>query len=342
MDQDHIQGGITFFSENGESGKATVIEIGEVWHNSYRHLGVADSEGKLDENQRLQVQRQSRYLEKDDEASSSTVSGKQGTRLGALLYQHGYRWNQSFGGKAVGFGTEPVKIGEVTITVLSPTQAQLVALRKRWKKELTSIFSDIPLTEDEVFDDAVEFLSHYMKPKGIPNAAKKVSGVSSLKALAESEFAEDPDEINGSSITFILEYRGMKVLFLGDAPPTLIEQQLREVFPEDEFPIHFDAVKVSHHGSKNNTSRELLACIDSPHYFVSTDGKIHGHPDPEALARIVVRETNEAVLMRNLYMTYPTTGAKAVDRDDWKKEFAYELVVPESEKSVVITLEKTE
>ena len=56
--------------------------------------------------------------------------------------------------------------------------------------------------------------------------------------------------------------------------------------------LKVDIVKVSHHGSKDNTSNELLELIECNKFLISTDGKQHGHPDKEALARIICSQNN--------------------------------------------------
>ena len=45
IDQDHIQGAIKFFEENGSSNN--IIEVKEVWHNSYRHLQFDKNKEKI-------------------------------------------------------------------------------------------------------------------------------------------------------------------------------------------------------------------------------------------------------------------------------------------------------
>jgi hypothetical protein len=52
-------------------------------------------------------------------------------------------------------------------------------------------------------------------------------------------------------------------------------------------PHTFAAVKMSHHGSRDNISLKLLERIRSKHWLVSTNGASFGHPDPEALAQVV-------------------------------------------------------
>lgn len=65
--------------------------------------------------------------------------------------------------------------------------------------------------------------------------------------------------------------------------------------------ITVDAVKIAHHGSKNNTSLSLLERINCNKYFISTNGKKHSHPDLETLARIaIINKDNET----NIYINY--------------------------------------
>lgn len=49
-----------------------------------------------------------------------------------------------------------------------------------------------------------------------------------------------------------------------------------------------DAIKLAHHGSRDNVNDELLDLVDARQVIVSTDGKFFfGHPDDEAIARVV-------------------------------------------------------
>lgn len=46
VDQDHIEGIIELFNENGTADDPKVIPIKEVWHNSYRHLNFLNQKKK--------------------------------------------------------------------------------------------------------------------------------------------------------------------------------------------------------------------------------------------------------------------------------------------------------
>ena len=51
--------------------------------------------------------------------------------------------------------------------------------------------------------------------------------------------------------------------------------------------LKLDVLKVSHHASQNNLSKDLLALLDCRRYCISTNGDYFCHPDREAVGRIV-------------------------------------------------------
>jgi hypothetical protein len=83
------------------------------------------------------------------------------------------------------------------------------------------------------------------------------------------------------------------VLLGADAHPGAIETSLRSLGASEASRYKLDCFKVSHHGSKANTSPELLKIIDCTCFAFSTDGSRHGHPDPEAIARILTADSRK-------------------------------------------------
>lgn len=108
-----------------------------------------------------------------------------------------------------------------------------------------------------------------------------------LKVLAENKFKEDDQSHNKSSISIIIEYKGKKILLLADSHPSDIVQSLRELGYDEQKKLVVDYVKVSHHGSKKNTSDELLKLIGCKNYIFTTNGSKHCLPNKESMARIV-------------------------------------------------------
>lgn len=97
----------------------------------------------------------------------------------------------------------------------------------------------------------------------------------------------EDDLLNASSIAFILEYRDTRLLFLGDANPTLVSAELERMGYTRDHRLALDLVKISHHGSKHNTTQDLLERISCSQYMISTDSSgPYYHPARETLILI--------------------------------------------------------
>lgn len=177
-------------------------------------------------------------------------------------------WNRKIvlkGNKEVRFGAEFV--------FLSPNKAKLETLLKEWKKKdpslnTTAKSNDYHLTLEELLRDDL--------------------------------FEEDKAYPNGSSIAFILIVSEKNFLFLGDSHPSVIVDALTDLGYSEENPIKAELVKLSHHGSKGNTSVELLKLIKSDKFIISTNGRTHQHPHKQLLARLINLKENIS-----MFFNYP-------------------------------------
>ncbi|KKX47711.1 MBL fold metallo-hydrolase [Sphingobacterium sp. IITKGP-BTPF85] len=107
-----------------------------------------------------------------------------------------------------------------------------------------------------------------------------------LKAKETIHKWED-DLINSSSISFVASFNGCAILFLGDANPDLIVEELKRIGYSKEHKLNVHLVKISHHGCKHNSGKELFELIDCNCYLISTDGSgPYNHPDRETIARL--------------------------------------------------------
>ena len=91
IDEDHIDGAIEFFKENGYSNKPNIIEVKEIWYNSYRHLQF--EKGKIDAIERFE-RRQLRDIilsnlgeNREGNNEFSNISARQGSTLAGYLYE---------------------------------------------------------------------------------------------------------------------------------------------------------------------------------------------------------------------------------------------------------------
>ncbi|PFA94008.1 hypothetical protein CN383_27165 [Priestia megaterium] len=340
IDRDHISGALSFFKENGLSVNSQIIEVKEVWHNSYRHLQTPslhrmEIENRVDKGIIEEVSNLGYPEEKEIVIDyEEDVSAEQGSSVAALLDYYKYAWNSSFDNKVVNVENKRiVDIGdEIKLIILSPDNNKLDNLKEYWKDKLEEMGFRSDPDKVKIFDDAFEFLMAHEKIKSLKDFNKDISSTEEdIEELLKEDFIEDMSVVNGSSISFILETKNQKILFLADSHPSIITRELKQLYGEGI--KWFDAIKISHHGSKGNTSPELLKIIDSNNFFISTNGSKHNHPDLVTIARIISRESKH---LRNIIFNYKTEVSNYLDNNSLKERYKYEVKILEEGEEYII------
>jgi hypothetical protein len=253
------------------------VTFGEVWFNGWPHL---------------------------DNETPDVLGPMQGEALSALIADHDFAWNEKFARRAVmvpDAGPLPrLTYAGMTLTLLSPTFERLQALKPEW--EATVVNAGLK-----------------------PGAAYAVEDVETpsdalgedVETLADTAFAADTTKPNGSSIAFIAEHDGKRVLFAADAHADVLLASLRRGPLAREDRCALDAFKLSHHGSRKNTSRALVEALPARQYLVSTSGSQFGHPNPEAIARIAVYGPQRKALAFNYRTEFNEAWDGATRKLDW-------------------------
>lgn len=172
-----------------------------------------------------------------------------------------------------------------------------------------------------ILSPTIEILSHFEnvyldelkkeKGKQIQISSKKNINNQSLISLSEiddfSSKSINDDIYNSSSIAFILQTFDLKFLLLGDSRPEIVEQSLREIGITTENKLDVKYMKISHHGSKYNTTQSLLTLINCSEYIISTNGGASGHklPNRETIARIVYNKSRNKDKKIYINFNYP-------------------------------------
>lgn len=128
------------------------------------------------------------------------------------------------------------------------------------------------------------------------------------------QFAQDGSVKNGSSISFILTLKGKRFVFLGDSHPNPVAQALAKLGHTAEQPLDVEFLKVSHHGSKANSNKKLLAALNTENYMISTNSVGHGHPHKRTLSRIIARNPNAI-----FHFNYEHVREGVFNKDDREK-----------------------
>lgn len=252
------------------------------------------------------------------ESEFETFGAVDGELLTSALLRQQIPWNAAFKGKAVQVGRSFDWFDDAaTISLLSPDRGQLEDLIDTWKSEC-----------------AKEGLMPGRNPEEPPPRGFEALGPTDIDALAESKFEADDSKTNRTSIGFLLEYDGVRLMFTGDADDGRLVESVRPLAEAAGGRLPLDALKVSHHGSRRNLSRDLLDLIECKRYLISTNGKRHGHPDSVAIARIL----KFGGAQKELVFNYRSRTA-LWDLDVWKDAYGYMVTQPEPERDGFMTLD---
>ncbi|MCP3920472.1 MAG: MBL fold metallo-hydrolase [bacterium] len=88
----------------------------------------------------------------------------------------------------------------------------------------------------------------------------------------------DKSAFNLASIVCVAEFEGKSMLLTGDARGDFVIEGLRASHLLTGSRVHFDILKVPHHGSDRNVTTEFFRTVTADHYVISGDGK-HHNPD---------------------------------------------------------------
>jgi beta-lactamase superfamily II metal-dependent hydrolase len=347
IDEDHIEGAIEFLRENGNAENPNIIEIKEIWYNSYRHMQFEKEKvasiSRFEKNCLEEIKLENSRVCRTETKENVPVSAKQGSTLAGYLYGLGYvntRWNASFNDKSVNVDNKnEIILGDIKIYILSPDTKKLSELEKLWFENLLKIDIGFSISNEEVFDDAYEMYIKNLKTVIDVDESKDISYGSKdfymLMGKVIKQKEKDRSKSNGASISFILEYKGKKLLFLADSHEDIILNNL-ERYKNSGKSLEFDVVKVAHHGSLKNNFR-WIEQIKAKRYLISTNGKKHDHPNIEVLVKILQCNGNEKIF----YFNYPVDIGKVIDDSIMKKTYNYSTVMENGEKIINFEVEDT-
>ena len=323
IDADHISGIIKLLEE-----EALPISIGEIWYNGYRHIQSvvkvsANGEHFVHDNICKAVQL----------AESKKISARQGCTLSTLIARKGIPWNVPLSGATIK-GLYSFSFGKATIHILSPNSDDISNVESFWKKKLIIDGLLSKAHSEEFWDDAFEYSLSKDKP-GFHYHERNVSKSYDLIKMMEEIYEPDDSATNGSSIAFVLEVDEKRVLFLGDAHAETIVDSLMELYGKENAPFWFDAVKLSHHGSYNNNSPELLKLIRCNNWLISTNGDKYNHPDFPTLAHIIANGNNHEP---RLYFNYNIELSRELTAQSYHDDFEFEIITPVGEQGITITI----
>ena len=127
-----------------------------------------------------------------------------------------------------------------------------------------------------------------------------------------------PLRIYSEDKVLLAEYGEESILLTGDAFPGDIVKGIGRIIPAGE-KLPLTAFKVPHHGSRNNNSNELFEAFNCHSFMVSTNGRKHGHPDREGIARILIHSAGDTAL----YFNYSHDAGTVWSNDRLQNDYGY-------------------
>ncbi|HYV00990.1 MAG TPA: MBL fold metallo-hydrolase [Actinomycetota bacterium] len=290
IDADHIEGFIRLLQD-----RRLGMEFADVWFNGWRHLPGA------------------------------AFGPEQGEILSALLTDREIPWNQASGGGPICVsddGALPTYEleGGLTLTVLGPTGHELEDLMPVWEREVRK--------EGLVPGSTREALDLLLKTKRllVPTEFEPGAPALDVEALATPDDDSDSSEPNASSITLLAEFEGRSVLLAADCVAGVLAADVRRLLEGRRLDVlEVDAFKLPHHGSRRNVRDDFLPLVASRRYLVSTNGAYFDHPDPEAIARVLVRSEKDRTLLFN----YRTQENEIWDDPLLMERWGYSVAYPQ-------------
>jgi hypothetical protein len=315
IDTDHIDGAVTLLLDDLN------VTFGDIWFNGRNHV----------QNPLSPV------------SGTGYLGGVQGQVLSAILALPRFSWNKAFDGRAIVVDSvnrvfPTTEIGGLTFTILSPRVEQLQKLALTWDFDIVKALKKMELIpEGEQETDVAEKI----QDGGFELARKLLASRYPKRVNPPPEWEQPGDDDNylgdtsnpnGSSIAFLVEdqSRDLAVLFTGDAhAPVLFTSVMELLIDRGEHRLRLDALKLPHHGSRQNISAELLSQLDCNTFLISSDGSAgYNHPDDETIQQILAdaksRDTHPA-----LYFNYLSHRTKS-----WASELSgngklYDAYFPE-------------
>lgn len=284
VDTDHVEGIIRLLAMPEAKWP---IAPEEIWFNGWRHLEEARNLG-----------------------------GREGELVSALIHKRaGDRWNTRFGGHAVRVQSLPddrVDLeGDMVLKMLSPDAEALESLLEDWR-ESAEDWEIEPGNLEAAWAQLVD------ESKFHPGSELTLGPEDLTAKLRKLLKGKDNSKANGSSIAFIGEFGGKSCMFLGDARMQVVCASLKRLGATKNVPLQLDAVKMSHHGSKNNITPEFFELVDAQHYLISTNGDRFKHPDHDAIEAVIQGSRRKPTLWFN-YRSQFTTSWEAGSKEPGAK-----------------------
>jgi beta-lactamase superfamily II metal-dependent hydrolase len=307
IDNDHIVGLINMLERKPD------LTIRHIYYNSYQR--TSEDSKHWDENLKANILRVMGNLPIVADMLDNKISAVKAKTLSEAILSNP-EWKRVWRREYITDETRPINLDDNMgrLIFLSPTKEALNSLDHLYRR---LFWEKLYKEKREDYDDEETIYEALLRSVNNKTVSSKIN-ISSTELKKESllQLADVPlkpiTETNKASIAFIWERNEHRILFLGDASPEIVCSSLRKIYSEEK-PVIFDAIKVSHHGSAENTSKELVSLADSSRYFFT--GRTSSAPSINTLARIVTANLPQGIASREINYNRKSPAIEELDKD---------------------------
>lgn len=300
IDNDHIEGLATMLDPHNE------ISIKHILYNCYQR--VADKRNAWSEQMKDNVKNIYRELPVVLDMINQNINEVQAVTLAERILKNEV-WEKVWQREYITDKSSPIILDHEMgrIVFLSPSKDALDKLDLKYRK---LFWQYLYKQKKEDFDKEETIYEALMRVADIQDSEEMMEENVSTSEINEATLKQCAGEPilkmtpnNVASIAFVWEYKNHKVLFMGDADPIQVANAIESTYPNEEKPIVFDLIKVSHHGSAHSTSLDLMKVADSELYFFTGGSK--KAPSIQTLGRIITTKLPKGISCREIRYNRP-------------------------------------
>jgi ribonuclease BN (tRNA processing enzyme) len=290
VDNDHINGLLKLMQDlslQKTSNKRWTIEIDALWYNAFGRTIGQRIEGRFRD-----LLRNTRTVFKIRSRAQMTVRGiREGHDLYQYAHELGIEINPQFNNDTIIVTDKPkeLKFGNLKFLVIGPTRKNLEDLRKQWLDWLDK--------HEKALKTRVDYRLAIQADKSIPNL---------------------------SSIMFLAKEEDNTILFTGDGLGEHVISGLKQAgLLGSSRSVHVNILKLPHHGSDRNITRDFFTNVTADKYLISANGR---DDNPSFLTLSWIAETaKEQHRQVEIILTNNTPNVERFVEKYPKNEYGYKL-----------------
>ncbi|MFI5131345.1 MAG: MBL fold metallo-hydrolase [Chitinophagales bacterium] len=277
-------------------------EIRGIWHNAF-HEVVPDNTGEIED----MLAAHANILSASSNpivklAGEIALGEKQAIQLSKRLRpdQLNIPLNKQYDGKLVMVkeGQAATKIGNLSIQVIAPFEADLKKLRTRWNTWLKANKKALAEVKADVEKDAGSLSANTLTPTSfLPAMANKFTPIIEAE-LANKELGKRSSVTapNLASIMFLVKEGNKTALMTGDGHWEDILKGLEAIGELDPATgLHVNVLKVQHHGAAANIHPDFCNKITADKYIFCGNGE-HENPEVDVIKAIIDSRTTKPAI----------------------------------------------